>query len=113
MAKSNRSTFARVRPHHHFVYDHELEIPLDIDPERDHDRPQRSHVNLDALMRSHRGELVATARRRLRVKRHAEDVVQQVCLDALEGRLALSDVRDEVLAELRMEVVARCSSRGA
>ena len=33
MAKSNRSTFARVRPHHHFVYDHELEIPLDIDPE--------------------------------------------------------------------------------
>lgn len=109
MAKSNRSTFARVRPHHHFVYDADLGIPLDIDPAP---QEQHTHVDLDALMRSHRAELVATARRRLRVKRHAEDVVQEVCLDALEGRLALSDDRDEVLNELRMEVIARCASRG-
>ena len=70
----------------------------------------QARVLLDLVLRAHRWELVAAARRHLG-KRHrddAEDVVQDICLDVIEGRLALSADRDAALDDLMREVVERC-----
>jgi hypothetical protein len=64
---------------------------------------------LDSLMQSHRWELIAAARRQVRIPRHdAERVVQQLGLDVLEGRHPPFDDRHEMLTWLRVEVVDRC-----
>jgi DNA-directed RNA polymerase specialized sigma24 family protein len=112
MAKSNRSTFARIRPHHHFAYDEDFGIPIAIDPQPAAERSEPlSPTALGALVRIHRTQLLRTARAKLGLRREdAEDLVQQVCLDALEGRLALSAAGSEVAEELREEVLSRCKS---
>jgi len=67
----------------------------------------REHLGM--LMQSHRWELIATARRQVSIPRHdAEDVVQQLCLDVLEGRHPPLDDRQEMLIWLRIEVIERC-----
>jgi hypothetical protein len=113
MAKSNRSTFTRVRPHHHFSLDEDYGVPVDIDPEPAAPRPEPlSTLTLAALVRIHRRSLLKKARAKLGIFREdAEDIVQQVCIDAFEGRLALSGTGPEVAEELREEVVSRCMSR--
>jgi hypothetical protein len=112
MAKSNRSTFTRIRPHHHFTLDEDYGAPIDIDPEPAAPRPEPlSTLTLGALVRMHRRSLVRTARVKLGIRRlDAEDIVQEDCLDALEGRLALSGAGPQVAEELREEVVSRCKS---
>ncbi len=114
MAKSNRSTFTRVRPDHHFAYDYDHNLPVEIDPEPTAPRPEplSTRAALEALLRTHRLQLLTTARVKLGHRRQtADDIVQEVCLDALEGRLALSASGPEIAEELREEVVSRCKSR--
>ena len=113
MAQSNRFTFARVRSNHHFTIDEDYGVPIDIDPEPAAPRPElpSTPTALGALVRVHRTQLLRTARAKLGPRRQdAEDIVQQVCLDALEGRLALSAAGPEVTEELREEVLSRCKS---
>jgi hypothetical protein len=114
MAKSNRSTFTRVRPDHHFTYDHDHGVPIEIDPEPAAPRaePLSTRAALEALLRTHRLQLLTTARVKLGHRRQdADDLVQEVCLDALEGQLALSGSGAEIAEQLREEVVSRCKSR--
>ena len=67
------------------------------------------HVTLDAIVRAHRWQLVATARHHLGNRRQdAEDLVQDLCLEALEGQLALSSDPSDALDDLLREVVERC-----
>ena len=112
MAKSNRSTFARIRPHHHFTLDEDYGVPIEIDPQPTAERSEPlSPAALGALVRIHRTQLLRTARAKLGFRRDdAEDLVQQVCLDALEGRLALSAAGSGIAEELREDVLSRCKS---
>jgi DNA-directed RNA polymerase specialized sigma24 family protein len=70
----------------------------------------REHLGM--LMQSHRWELIAAARRQVRISRDdADDVVQQLCLDVLEGRHPPFDDQQQMLTWLRMEVVDRCMQK--
>jgi ribosomal protein S18 acetylase RimI-like enzyme len=64
---------------------------------------------LEAVIRGHRWQLVAAARRHLRGDRgYAEDLVQDLCVDALRGRLPLPADPTEALVALVREVIERC-----
>jgi hypothetical protein len=68
---------------------------------------------LDAVIRAHRWQLVQTARHYLRNARiDAEDVVQDVCNEALLGTLAISPEPSEAVDDLLREVKFRCRRGG-
>jgi hypothetical protein len=115
MSRTNRNSISRIR--HDDIH---LDDPLyDLDDQLEH-HPELVPVDvamgapdprvvLDAVIRAHRWQLVAAARHHLRNRRmDAEDVVQDVCLEALEGQIALSTDPTEAYADLLREVVARC-----
>jgi hypothetical protein len=69
--------------------------------------PVCDEVLVDALVRSHRDFLVATAAHHLRSFRaDAEDVVQDVCLAVMEGDVALSSDPSDALDDLVHAVIA-------
>jgi DNA-directed RNA polymerase specialized sigma24 family protein len=114
MSRTNRQT-QRIRPHDprpFRVEDPGLSDLLEVVPEPnqlDALQPgQEIRAVLDAVIRAHRWRLVQTAHRHLRRRSDAEDVVQDVCLDALEGRIALSGDPTDALADLVREVADRC-----
>jgi hypothetical protein len=71
-------------------------------------RPPRLRVRLvDALICAHREQLVQVARHHLgNQRRDADDVVQDVCLAAVEGELLLSSDPTEALDELLQAVIS-------
>lgn len=113
MSRTNRQT-QRIRPHDprpFRVEDPELSGLFEVVPEPAVDEPrpsQETRAVLDAVLRAHRWQLVKTAHRHIRRRSDAEDVVQDVCLDVLEGRIALSQDPDEALDDLQHEVAERC-----
>ena len=73
----------------------------------------QTRVTLDAFIRAHRWQLVSTARHHLGNRRQdAEDLVQDLCVEALEGQLALSSDPTEALDELLLEIRERCEGGG-
>ncbi len=66
---------------------------------------------LESVLRAHRWQLVATARHHLRNGPHdAEDVVQDVCVDVLEGRTELRMDPEGAYADMLRAVIERCKS---
>jgi hypothetical protein len=66
---------------------------------------------LAEVIGKHRGLLVATATRHLDGDRElAQDVVQDVCVDAIEGRLELAFNHEQALRVLVAEVIARAEA---
>ncbi len=64
---------------------------------------------LEAVIRAHRWQLVATARQHLRNRPHdAEDIVQDVCVDVLEGHLELRMDPEGAYADMLGAVIDRC-----
>lgn len=108
MSRTNRSNARRIR-NIDLVLDEDLELHPELVPVDESLSNAHVRVTLDALVRAHRWQLVATARHHLgNRRRDAEDLVQDVCLEALEGQLALSSDPAEALDELLREVVERC-----
>jgi hypothetical protein len=69
-------------------------------------------VLLDTLVREHRSELVVAARN-LGLPRHqAEDLVQQLCIEVLEGELALPVSLPAALEVFLGEIHRRCDEEG-
>ena len=65
-------------------------------------------VVLDVVIRAHRDQLVLTARQLLgNYRQDADDIVQDVCLDVLEGRLDIGEDPSQALEDLRAAVAAR------
>jgi hypothetical protein len=112
MSHTNRSTVRRSRHDHHLAWDEDSEMPFDLVPVPvDTYLADNSsiRVTLESVIRAHRGQLVSTARQHLRNRPHdAEDLVQDLCLEVLEGRLELPLDPTDALDELLREVKERC-----
>jgi hypothetical protein len=110
MSRTNRKS-QRIRPvdpYPFLVEDPELFPELALVSEPAPATPQQRLV-LEAVIRSHRWQLVQTAGHHLGNRRmDAEDVVQDICLDVLEGWLALSSDPTDALVDLLREVRERC-----
>jgi DNA-directed RNA polymerase specialized sigma24 family protein len=65
-------------------------------------------VVLDAVIRAHRDQLVQIARQLLgNCRQDADDIVQDVCLEVLEGDTDIGVDPAQALEDLRAAVVAR------
>ncbi|HEY6460360.1 MAG TPA: hypothetical protein VIY73_09420 [Polyangiaceae bacterium] len=110
MSRTNRKS-QRIRPvdpYPFLVEDPELfpELTLVSEPEP---ATSQQRLVLEAVIRSHRWQLVQTARHHLGNRRmDAEDVVQDLCVDVLQGSLVLSSDPTEALDDLLREVRERC-----
>jgi len=92
-----------------FVFDEVLEFHPELVPVDERLSDPEARVVLDAVIRAHRRQLVCTARQHLGKRRQdADDLVQEICLDVLEGHLALPRDPSAALDELLREIVARC-----
>ena len=72
--------------------------------------PSTVHVSvvLDVVIRAHRDQFVQTARQLLGNQRQdAEDIVQDVCLDVLEGNLDIGEDPSQAFDDLRAAVAGR------
>jgi hypothetical protein len=108
MSRTNR-TNARCPRITDLVPDEDLEFHPELVPVDEQLSDWEVRMMLDAVIRAHRWQLVSTARHHLGNRRQdAEDLVQEVCLEALEGQLALSRDPSGALDDLLREVVARC-----
>ncbi|HEY3821357.1 MAG TPA: hypothetical protein VGL81_29525 [Polyangiaceae bacterium] len=118
MSRSHRNTVRRTR-YVDFVNDETLELhvklvpPLAETPDVDID----VYVTLDEVMRRYRWQLVGTARFYLgqnknRSESDAEDLVQDLCVEVLEGELALSLDPLNALEDLQRALIERCKGGG-
>jgi hypothetical protein len=108
MSRTNRST-VRCPRIIDLAHDEDLEFHPELVPLGDFLHDSEVRVTLDAILRAHRSQLVATARYHLGNHRQdAEDLVQDLCVEALEGRLTLSRDPWKALDDLLEEVIARC-----
>jgi hypothetical protein len=108
MSRTNR-TNARCPRIIDLVLDEDLEFHPELVPVDEYLSDSEVRVLLDAVIRAHRWQLVSTARHHLgNRRRDAEDIVQDVCLEALQGLLALSRDPSEALDDLLQEIIARC-----
>ncbi|HEY1692942.1 MAG TPA: sigma factor [Polyangiaceae bacterium] len=67
-------------------------------------------ADIDALIRRYRRELVRAARRCLDDPQHAEDLVQDLCVEALSGYLRLPVDPESAAEMLHDEIVERCAA---
>ena len=115
MSRTHRPSIARNRP----VYANHIEDDINLVPAVDPDAdPTDASFGDDAvvtvlaaIVRDHRWKLVDTARRNLRGRARRldpDDVVQDVCSDAVDGLVALPVDPAGMLDELLQEVVRRC-----
>jgi len=108
MSRTNRST-ARCRRIIDLARDEDLEFHPELVPVGEYLSDSEDRVTLDAILRAHRSQLVATARYHLGNRRQdAEDLVHDLCVEALGGQLTLSRDPWRALDDLLREVVARC-----
>ena len=116
MSRTKRPSIDRNRPVHAFRLgaDHLYDLPFDDDPvPTDRCFEDDARVVLEGVIRDHRWKLVATARHHLRGQGvDPEDVVQDVCADAVDGQLTLPASASGMLDELRCEIARRCRSEG-
>jgi hypothetical protein len=102
MSRTNRSNGRR-------THSLELEFHPELVPVDEHFAGHPTRIVLEAVLRSHRWQLVSVARQHLGNERHlAEDVVQDLGLEVLEGHLVLSSDPTEALDELLREIIDRC-----
>ena len=111
MKNTNRSTGRTIRFDNCLRYV-DLDARADLTPANQAGGPQAPdkgmRIILDALIRAHRPELVAAARRRGKTRHDAEDLVQDLCLQVLEGELVLPVTVPAALDLLLAEIGLRC-----
>jgi hypothetical protein len=106
MSRTHRSNVRRSTRPSSFL---ELEFHPELVPVDEHLAGHPTRIVLEAVLRSHRWQLVSVARHHLgNERRLAEDVVQDLCLEVLEGHLVLSSDPTEALDELLREIIERC-----
>jgi hypothetical protein len=107
MARTNRSSIRRTRQND-FVDEAALDfypelVPVDVQLSNPEPR-----IVLEAIICAHRWQLVSAARQHLGNARYcAEDIVQDLCLEVLDGQLPLPTDPTEALVELLREVIVR------
>jgi hypothetical protein len=112
MSRTNRNNVRSIR-HDDCFFDDDLDFHPELVPALAAPAHPDTRAVLDAVIRGHRWQLVATARHQLgNRRRDAEDLVQEICLEALEGQLALSPDPSEALEDLLREVVGRSKGGG-
>ncbi len=108
MSRTNRSNARRPR-NVDLVLDEDLEFHPELVPVDEYLSDWEVRIMLDAVIRSHRWQLVSTARHHLGNRRQdADEIVQEVCVEALEGQLTLSREPSAALDDLLREIVTRC-----
>lgn len=109
MSRTNRSTVRRPRHFIDLVNGEGLEFHPDLVPVDQYLSGEPGRLTLEAVLRTHRWQLVSVARHHLgNERRLAEDLVQDLCLEVLEGQLVLSSDPTEALDQLLREVAERC-----
>ncbi|HEY1692943.1 MAG TPA: hypothetical protein VGG39_12320 [Polyangiaceae bacterium] len=110
MNPSKNSTATVYENRHRFTDLDGLGYFPELVPDRDEDAPGvvGPCIDLDALMRGYRGKLVRAAHCRLGSRRRAEDLVQDLCVEALSGQLALPVDPESAAEVLHGEIVERC-----
>jgi hypothetical protein len=119
MSRTHRPSIARHRLFHANRFEDDSDFVPCADPDADPADVSFGDVAfvtvLADIVRQHRWQLVAAARRNLRGRQRrvdAEDVVQEVCSDAVDGTIALPVDAPGMLDELLKEVVSRCRAGG-
>ena len=109
MSRTNRSTVRRPRHFNDLVNGEGLELRPDLLPVDQYFAGAGARLTLEAVLHNHRRQLVSVARQHLGNQRTlAEDLVQDLCLEVLEGQLVLSSNASEALDQLLREVAERC-----
>jgi DNA-directed RNA polymerase specialized sigma24 family protein len=109
MSRTNRATVRRTR-YIDRVHAEELEFHPELLPADEPLTDAQNHRVLEAVLRAHRWQLVAAARPRLgNDRREAEDLVHDLCVEVLEGRLPLPSEPAEALRLLVGEIIDRCA----
>jgi DNA-directed RNA polymerase specialized sigma24 family protein len=110
MSRTHRSSIRRT-PLVDFVNEEALEFHPELVPVDGRLSEAQTRVVLEAVIRAHRWQLVAVARQHLgNDRRYAEDLVQDLCVDVLEGHLPLPGDPTEALVALLREVVERAAT---
>ena len=119
MSRTHRRSIDRNRPVHSLETvdlddDALFDLPDDDEPVAvDRHFEDEGRDLLERVLGDNRRRLMATARHHLRHDDlEADDVVQDVCADALDGQLSLPGDAAGMLDELRREVARRCRSGG-
>jgi hypothetical protein len=108
MSRTNRSTVRRPRHFIDLVNGEALEFHPDLVPIDHHFSGDGARLTLEAVLRTRRWQLVSAARQHLGPQRGlAEDLVQDLCLEVLEGQLLLSSNPTEALDQLLREIAER------
>ncbi len=105
MSRTHRSSIRR-NPID-FVRGEELEFHPELVPVDGQSTATDPRAVLEAVIRTHRWQLVATARKHLRDEEQAEDLVQDLCVEVLEGQLSLPADPTEALVALLLEITER------
>jgi hypothetical protein len=109
MRPSNRSDFVRVRPHHRYVSDPALDLPLDpvLPDDLLVDLPL-TREELEGMVPMYQWELVAAAQRQVPIAGgDALVIVQQIGINVLEGQHPWFHDHHDALIWLRDEAIAR------
>jgi hypothetical protein len=108
MSRTHRHSIRRTRLVD-FVDVENLELHPELVPPVQASTEAQLRAVLEAVIRGHRWQLVAAARRHLRGDcGYAEDLVQDLCVDTLRGHLPLPADPTEALVALLREVIERC-----
>lgn len=107
MSRTNRSSMSRNR-FIDFVNGEELEFHPELVPVDGQPSETETRAVLETIIRTHRWQLVATAKKHLRDDEQAEDLVQDLCVEVLEGQLPLPADPTEALVALLLELAERC-----
>ena len=111
MSRTNRSNIRRNR-FIDLVNGEELEFHPELVPVDGQLSSTDARAALDAVIRAHRWQLVIAAKNRLRNDAHAEDLVQNLCVEVLEGQLPLPADPTEALVALLLEIQRSGAIRG-
>ncbi|MGD0525540.1 MAG: hypothetical protein ABSE49_10370 [Polyangiaceae bacterium] len=112
MSPTNRATVRRTR-FIDLVHGEELAFHPELVPIDERVTDAQNRRVLDAVIRDHRGQLVAAAQEQLgNDAREAEDLVQDLCVVVLEGQLRLPSDPADALRFLLGEILDRCADGG-
>jgi DNA-directed RNA polymerase specialized sigma24 family protein len=93
-------------------YDEELRHHPELQPPDEEFLDTMTRITLSAILYEHRSKLVTAARRRLGRRADAEDLVQDLCAEVLEGDLPLPVDPGAALETLLEAIAERCDEEG-
>jgi DNA-directed RNA polymerase specialized sigma24 family protein len=112
MSRTSPTTVRRTRLID-LVHGEELAFHPELVPVDERVTDAQNRRVLDAVIRDHRGQLIAAAHGQLGDNaREAEDLVQDLCVVVLEGQLRLPSDPADALRFLLGEILDRCADGG-